>query len=290
MPRKRFTPTQPPTAAQSRRRRLANAAAAVPLAIGLASTGLPSGQPVPAPSGGQATLHKGGFTPACNLPFAGVRNSVIDDHCGIDGGSSDPAKQAESRAKNNFCAAKQPAERFSYQDLVDLQKEAENANLTKGLTDRAVLEKMGEGKYVSYVALIKDAHYSDVGSGEAVNCKIPGEPTNDIHIVLMPDTTDPDECRSTTAEISPHYRPPSWTPANLNKLGKPVRIQGHLFYDGSHTPCKGSSRPNPKRASLWEIHPVYSVEVCESSDLNQCRNSTRAADWVPLDKLLSSEQ
>jgi len=152
---------------------------------------------------------------------------------------------------------------------------------------------MGEGKYVSYVAVIKDAHYSDVGSGEAVNCNIPGDPTNDIHIVLMPiPTEDPnfkDECRSTTAEISPHYRPLSWTPDNLNKLGRPVRIQGHLFYDGSHTPCK-NGKGSPKRISLWEIHPVYSIEVCELNGLDQCRNSTKSGDWVPLDKLLSSEQ
>ncbi len=224
------------------------------------------------------------------MPFSGVPNPAIDDHCGMQGGSSNPAKQAESRAKNNFCAAKPAAQKVSYQELIDLQTEAEKANLPQSLTDRAVLEKMGEGKYVSYVAVIRNAHYSDVGQGEAVNCNIPGESTNDIHIVLMPDPKDTDECHSTTAEISPHFRPPSWTPSNLNGLGKPVRIQGHLFYDGSHTPCKGSSRPNPKRASLWEIHPVYLLEVCHMTDLDQCRNSTNPADWVPLDKLLSSEQ
>jgi len=290
MPRKRFTSTQTPTAAHDKKRRLASAATIIPLAIGLASTGLPSGQPTPTPSGSQAIVQKGSFTPVCSLPFAGVRNSPADDHCGIQGGSPDPAKQAESRAKNNFCAAKQPAEKFFYQDLIDLQTQAEKANLPKSLPDRGVLEKMGEGKYVSYVAVIKDAHYSDVAHGEAVNCNIPGEVANDIHIVLMSDSKDTDECHSTTAEISPHFRPPSWTPANLNALGKPVRIQGHLFYDGSHTPCKGSSRPNPKRASLWEIHPVYAVEVCQRSDLDQCRNSTKPEDWAPLDKLLSSEQ
>ena len=120
-------------------------------------------------------------------------------------------------------------------------------------------------------------------------CNIPGNATNDIHIVLMPDPTDTDECHSTTAEMSPHFRPASWTPETLKALGKPIRVSGQLFYDGSHTPCSGSSRPNPKRASLWEIHPVYALEVCEMTDLNQCRNSTNSADWTPLDTLLSSE-
>ena len=285
-----------PTAPRTNRRRLANAATVIPLAIGLASAGLPGGQPASGPSDGLAIVQKGSFNPVCTLPFAGVRNPALDDRCGIQGGSSDPAKQAESRAKNNFCAAKQPPKNMFYQDLIDLQKQAEKEKVPKSLPDRGAVEKMGEGEYVSYVAMIKDAHYSDVAKGEAVNCNLPGEVTNDIHIVLMSDPTDPDECNSTTAEISPHFRPPSWTPANLNALKKPVRIRGHLFYDGSHTPCRGTSRPNPKRASLWEIHPVYSVEVCQKENrdpkgnLEQCRNTSRAEDWVPLDEVLSSER
>jgi hypothetical protein len=233
------------------------------------------------------------FNPVCNLPFAGVRNLPIDDHCGIQGGSSDPAKQAESRAKNNFCSGTQPVQAISYQELLNLQSQSTSANLPKALPDRTVLTtmgegKLGEGKHVSYVAFIKNAHYSDVGAGEAVNCNIPGNGTNDIHIVLLKDLKD-DECLSTTAEMSPHYRPVDWTPENLNAtVGHPVRVQGQLFYDGSHTPCSGSSRPNPKRASLWEIHPVYSVDVCSQTTIAECQSGT--AEWTPLGKLFSSEQ
>ena len=227
------------------------------------------------------------FAPVCTLPFAGVRNPPIDDHCGIQGGSSDPAKQAESKAKNDFCAATQPSRAITYQELINLQNQS--ANIPKRLLDRTMLTKMGEGQYVSYVAFIKDAHYSDVAAGEAVNCNIPSNVTNDIHIVLLKDPND-DECLSTTAEMSPHYRPPDWTPENLLKAsaGHPVRVQGHLFFDGSHTPCSGSSRPNPKRASLWEIHPVYSVDVCTQTTIAECQSST--AEWTPLGKLFSSEQ
>jgi hypothetical protein len=171
---------------------------------------------------------------------------------------------------------------------VDLQIN-NSANIPKRLPDRTMLKKLGEGQYVSYVAFIKDAHYSDVGAGEAVNCNIPGNTTNDIHIVLLKDPND-DECLSTTAEMSPHYRPPDWTPENLLKAsaGHPVRVQGHLFFDGSHTPCSGNSRPNPKRASLWEIHPVYSVDVCGQTTIAECQSST--AEWIPLGKLFSSKQ
>ena len=282
MPR-RSTPTQAATPAHARTRRLASAASVLPLAIGLASTGLPSGHPPtpPTPTTGQAIVEKGSFTPVCALPFKGVRNPAADDHCGIQGGSSDEAKIGESTAKNNFCAPTSNPDAVTYQQLINLQ--AQSANVPKNLTDRKEVENMGEGNYVSYVAVIKEAHYSDTTGGEAVNCNLSGNDPNDIHIVLMSDPNDTDECHSTTAEMSPHYRPANWTPDKLKALGKPVRIRGQLFYDNSHTPCSGSSRPNPKRASLWEIHPVYSLDVCQLGSLDACRNSNNPADWVPLE-------
>jgi hypothetical protein len=228
----------------------------------------------------------GSFQPVCSLPFDGVPNPDIDDECGIEGGSSNVAKQAESRAKNNFCASGRGLRSITYEDLVQLQRGS--TGIPKSLPDRSRLESMGEGDYVSYIAFIKQAHYSDVGNGEAVNCNIPGNSTNDIHIVLMKDPEDKDECDSTTAEMSPHYRPAEWTPENLDALtDRPVRIQGQLFYDGSHTPCTDHSRPNPKRVSLWEIHPVYSVDVCSEETISDC--STGNAQWTPLSEYFSSE-
>lgn len=259
----------------------------VPLAIALVGGGVLSSVKPTAPGAGapppsaQAIQQPGTFSPVCTLPFNGVRNPASDDHCGIKGGSSDAAAQAESTAKNNFCAPTEDPDALTYQKLLDLQ--TQSANIPKKLEDRKEVENLGEGNYVSYVALIKNAHYSDTTGGEAVNCNLSGNPPNDIHIVLMSDPKDTDECDSTTAEMSPHYRPPNWTPEKLNALGKPVRIKGQLFYDNSHTPCTAHSRPNPKRASLWEIHPVYSIDVCKSNNLDECRNSTDPAEWTALD-------
>jgi hypothetical protein len=274
MPRRRHTPS-----GISFRRHIAPFA---PVALALAAnTAQISGVPGDAARG----VHL--FEPVCALPFAGVRNPPIDDHCGIDGGSSNPSKQAESRAKNNFCVATQAPRVITYQELVGLQ--SQSANIPKSIPDRTMISKLGEGQYVSYVAFIKDAHYSDVAAGEAVNCNIPGNATNDIHIVLLKDPKD-DECLSTTAEMSPHYRPPDWTPENLLKAsaGHPVRLQGQLFFDGSHTPCHDNSRPNPKRASLWEIHPVYSVDVCAQTTIAECQSTS--AEWTSLSKFFSTEQ
>lgn len=142
--------------------------------------------------------------------------------------------QLQSAAKNNFCATTHDPEVMTYQDFINLQ--TQSAHLPSELTDRHEVHNLGEGTYVSYVALIKNAHYSDT-TGGAVNCNMSGNIPNDIAIVLMSDPNDTDECLSTRAEISPHYRPLNWTPAILNAIGKPVRIRGQLFADNSHIPC-----------------------------------------------------
>src|SRR5260370_5086591 len=84
------------------------------------------------------------FTAVCPLPFAGALNPPADDHCGIQGGSSDPAKQAESRAKNNFCAPAQSPPVLTHQFLAALQAKPTGMNLPKSLADRSQLEGMGE--------------------------------------------------------------------------------------------------------------------------------------------------
>jgi hypothetical protein len=282
--------TSPPPPAS--KKRAPGVAALAPLAVGLASGLLPSGHPTVAPTPGTPTAASGPtakmFKLACALPFAGTLNPPSDDHCGVQGGSSDPAKQAESRAKNNFCAPEVSPLVLTHQVLLAMQTKSTEKKLPKSLLDRSPLVEMGEGKFVSYVAFVKDAHYSDVSAGEANNCNIPGNSTNDIHIVLVQNLSD-DECASTTAEMSPHFRPESWTPASIHSAqGHPVRIRGQLFYDGSHTPCTATSRPNPQRASLWEIHPVYSLDVCRFTDMAKCQESD-AASWVPLDQSVSSE-
>lgn len=281
--------TESQKAGRGRRSTLGAMAGAIPVAVSLLGGGMHSGTPPSGPlkpvtSTSAAIM----FHTTCTLPFTGVLNPAIDNKCSIQGGSSDPSKQQESESKNDFCSETNSPEVVSHQQLVDLQTKATAQNLKKSIPDRKVLQDMGEGKYVSYIAFVKDAHYSDVNAGEAVNCNIPGNDTNDIHIVLVQNPGD-DECTSTTAEMSPHFRPAAWTPDNIMKAsaGHPIRVKGHLFYDGSHSPCTATSRPNPKRASLWEVHPVYSFEVCSQQTIAECQASN--AEWTPLEKVFSSE-
>jgi hypothetical protein len=164
-------------------------------------------------------------------------------------------------------------------------------------------QEIGEGSIVQIIAIMDWPHYADTREGESVNCKIPGTDTNDIHINLVqtpappqPARNDPDRdqrtadrnaalCGSITAEIIPHFRPPAWEVSNLQEIERqhlPVRIAGQLFFDASHRPCTGTvAHDSLRRASLWEIHPVYSIDVCSRGSIPDCP-ADDASVWLPL--------
>jgi hypothetical protein len=169
---------------------------------------------------------------------------------------------------------------------------------------------VGEGKRVQLVAYLLHADYS---GGETVNCNSTSNPIlsagdefTDIHVYLSATkptryTSDAvrkkQDCRSITAEIIPHLRPDAFTKiASMHdtkggakafdrvaaaKLNRPMRVTGHMFFDGAHTPCKGDDDPKttPRRFSSWEIHPVYAMEVCKFTVKAKCRVD-HDADWV----------
>jgi hypothetical protein len=246
------------------------------------------------------------FDPGCTLPFASIeeKHPVIDDSCSIDGtkrdgGSLSDGKIAENHAKNNFCVTGTPVD-ITYGDLLQLEsarrdvhdKDLPDAAARKGQLSGVITvngHKIGEGTLVRLVIHLIEAHYSDTQRsrsdtkfGESVNCYRPSNEENDIHIVLGQQTQD-DECKSVTAEMSPHFRPAKWTADDLNSIGEhPIRVTGQVFYDSSHVICQPGKRTAPKRASLWEIHPVYTFEVCRLTDIDQCR-SAPDSDWQALD-------
>jgi hypothetical protein len=271
----------------------------LPLAIGLAAN---VGAPKPAAKGHAASTSSvnSPIAISCTIPFAPIqRRHAIDDACPATGNSTpDTPQAAQNEEKNNFCSANTPNTpvNVDFEVLRQLQQEAaavttfgSDQSLPK---DRTVLQKLstkvgqiGEGTVVRIVAFVINAHPSNVGSGESVNCKRPDAESNDIHIVLGQNSNQDDECSSVTAEMSPHFRPDVWTPDNMNKNNARLfRFTGHLFFDGSHKPCTGSTGPNPKRSSLFEIHPVYGVEVCgdarNSCSVDSDQNWISLADFV----------
>jgi hypothetical protein len=129
--------------------------------------------------------------------------------------------------------------------------------------------------------VLKADHANFKKNGEAVNCNHKGRPWNDVHIALVK-TKNADECTSITAQISPHFRPDDWAPIALVNLGRPIRVTGHLFFDTAHTPCHDGVKPRPRRQSVWEVHPVYRIEVCSSNSLSACKVSDDSK-WKDLD-------
>ena len=249
------------------------------------------------------------FEVNCTLPFADIAPAhdpfVNCGNCGVASKRASPkadvAKAYESNAKNDFCAATSRIAVVNFSILRAMQKASPKGG---NLADRTILHdfftthsgtKLGEGDVVKITALILNAHVSDCKTGENVNCSKSGFSNNDIHIPLLDPTAQggrsQSECSSVTAEISPHFRPEVWANLDMNTpIKNVVRVTGPLFYDNSHKPClhitqKSKGDAAPYRSSLWEVHPVYKLEVCLSTNLGQCDvASDSTAVWIPYDK------
>lgn len=255
-----------------------------------ASFGQSKPKPAPAPKPTK-------FKPVCTQPNyptpAPAQSPGIDSVCGLAGAGTGPEGQ-QNMAKNNFCA-RGTSQVITIADLTNLQAQVEKnpainfGNENKGTrkkgptTNRAPLRKLGEGKLVTLKAFVLIARQE---GAESVNCEknVPDQALfHDIHISLVASADVTEECAGVVAEMSPHHRPDSWTHGNVEKVATlklPVRVTGHLYFDSSHFPCAngvGAGEGNPKRISLWEIHPIYKFEVCTG-------NCDGAGTWVPLDQ------
>ena len=237
------------------------------------------------------------------LPFSAIEvKHSLDGTCGLEGKTTSPANShTQNKVKNNFCSTAPGGspETVTPSTLTDLQgKTTIPAGRGKEPSDRKPLQDLGEGHLVRIKAFLIEAHHADLGSGESVNCNGSTEEQNDIHIALGA-AADSQECESVSAEISPHYRPASWNeighfetfnsstreyvpnPALAARLqAQPYRITGQLFFDASHAPCPCGTSCSPIRASDWEIHPIYNIEVCKAG--TSCDESSDR-DWLAFD-------
>jgi len=236
------------------------------------------------------------FGQTCPIPsFPGSAATPIDGSCGPSGSGGPEASQ--NTAKNDFCAGGDPMS-VTIDQLAGFQSTVESKNINFGdentatrkkgpTTDRAPLESIGEGKLVILRGFVLKARQE---GGESVNCgkAVPNQPLfHDIHISIVADSTTTDECSGVVVEMSPHHRPSSWNINNMQKVagsGIPVRVTGHLFFDSSHVPCANGQgvRSNPKRISLWEVHPIYQLELCTG-------NCSGTGNWVSLDEWVKSQ-
>jgi hypothetical protein len=242
------------------------------------------------------------FDPGCPVPFGKLKSTGRPvDQCGLDGVGSTEIQLAQNRAKNNLCLTAPPVP-ITQLSFVKLQAAVEQKNIPFGSPshlppDRSALQgiytttfgdKIGEGSLVAYVGYILNAHFSDVSSGESVNCKLLGKINNDIHITLA-ETFNANPCSGIVAEIIPHFRPLAWEDIVTMPHTHPIRIVGQLFFDASHSPCRPGKSASPPRISIWEIHPIYSIDICKGTSPAQCQRNDPQA-WVPFDQMHPSSK
>lgn len=243
----------------------------------------------------------------------------IDFRCGNTGCHKNDANDKQNAAKNNYCAPTTkifPVTRNTFKALQTAVNKMPSIPRRLPPESRKPLrkirlaggKKLGEGDVVSFVGFVLDAQHSNVsseqpltgGNGESVQCNLLGCPYNDIHVELSGVKNDQDRCNAVTAEIIPHYRPADWdlfdSPDYADFLrDHPVRITGQLFFDGSHVACEngqpgvffseGERKTDFPRISVWEIHPIYAIDVCKKTSKEACASDPGA--WIPFTKLKS---
>jgi hypothetical protein len=255
------------------------------------------------------------------LQLAGFDNQPqqIDSLCGNEGCFKSAANNKQNEAKNNFCAPTAniiPVTRETFKALQDAVNNMSSIKPRVPPNSRAKLKniklpdgtRLGEGNVVSFVGYILSVTHSNVdknkpltaGNGESVQCNFLGCAYNDIHVELTGVQNDSTPCRTVTAELIPHYRPAAWenfdSPDYASFLSThPVRLKGQLFFDGSHIAClngkpgvftnNGQQQTDFARIAVWEIHPVYSVEVCKKTAKADCLKNE--SQWIPLSGLQS---
>jgi hypothetical protein len=181
-------------------------------------------------------------------------------------------------------------------DFISLQEQA-NDLVDQGLelsaTDRAKLTNLQtpqgavrEGSLVKVIGFIAQGLDPHANSGESVNCRRTEEKSNDFHISFV-ERSGQDEFDGIVVEMIPQGRPPNWTLARLKSLkqsGRLVIVVGAIFYDNAHVVNADRENPlpgQPRRFSLWEIHPITRFFVCKKAN-NTC-NPNAGSDWTALE-------
>ena len=189
-----------------------------------------------------------------------------------------------------------PLLHLTLDDLESLQQQASakpGVGTNRAIANRAVLQSftssagtIGEGAFVQIVGFVIGLpSRPSANKGESVNCRLTGPANNDFHIPIGRQSDD-SEFEGLVVEMIPQDRPSDWTIKKLRRISKEERrviIRGQLFYDNKHRVNDNPENDlpgQPKRFSLWEIHPVTEFFVClrESCDV-----ANVATEWTKLE-------
>jgi len=235
----------------------------------------------------------------------------------MTGDATTPGDQAQDRQKNNLCATSPASaitisDLKTLQKAVDAAGvDYGSVHITPPHAgppaDRSTLftklpsGSAKEGDLVSFIGYIVEAK---PGSSETVNCHCDKQDAIDVHIGLSDHllslravpasaskqqkdaiiaANDAKLCtKAIVAEPIPHKRPAALELTAIEPLRdnkKIVNVTGQLFFDASHRPCKGTKvgSGDPARVTVFEIHPVYDIAVCNQSTMTKCKSSS--ATW-----------
>lgn len=145
-------------------------------------------------------------------------------------------------------------------------------------------KSFSEGDYVELSGFIASKKLPPhPNTGESVNCKLKDEPSNDYHINITP-AKNGDETGGVVVEMipqDPNRKNKDWDLDKLEAIQQKqlaVKIRGRLFFDNEHKPnTTGSKGGNPRRFSVWEIHPLKAFFVCPAG------SCSKSSDWKPLE-------
>jgi hypothetical protein len=230
--------------------------------------------------------------------------AVDDPSCPAEGHSNrtGPAKQDDelrNRAKRFIANVTTPV-LLSVADFKSLQADTDpdaanhvHKQLPRNLTNKqAGTHTVSEGERVAITGFL---HRAEEGSSaESVNCA--GSDGRDIHLNLNEPKPNPptfNEWTGIVIEVIPQVPLPGWTQQDhsavlsalraVRDAALPVLAVGSLTYDNEHQVNSDKNNPkgsNPKRISLWEVHPVLEFYVCPEAQT--CDAATPGTKWETL--------
>jgi uncharacterized protein YgiM (DUF1202 family) len=182
---------------------------------------------------------------------------------------------------------------LSFDDFAHLQQQADSLvgeGKELAASGRAQLRglavtagQVSEADLVSLLGFLVGVPHAS--SGESANCNLAGEANNDYHIPFSNDANNSD-FQGIVLEMIPQNRPAVWNLGDLTQVENEhrlVMVTGGLLYDNLHRVNADPDHPQggePRRFSLWEIHPITQFMVCTKMD-NSC-DPSHAGDWTPL--------
>jgi hypothetical protein len=189
---------------------------------------------------------------------------------------------------------------LTFQDFADLEAQMEQRFGGKFATldkpDRARLRNftvssgtVSERDFVQIIGFIAEKPLKPKKSqphpntGESVNCNLTAGDDNDFHINLTPKAHDT-EYDGIVVEMIPQGRDDAWTTDRLRAVqdaNLQIRARGQLLLDNHHRVNKDEQHPQggqPKRFSLWEVHPIVEFDVCTAA---AC--TANSPSWKPLE-------